>query len=127
MSKENINSGLSLTLIDEATSKNSKIGNSILNFLTRFLIVFSLFWSSAFSGLPAVFDSAGFFFVPELFWELEDPLESFLPKISSLLKVELINGGIIISLKCNTSFSKWAVLRMKLCECPRAIYGNILE
>lgn len=49
MSKENINSGLSLTLIDEATSKNSKIGNSILNFLTRFLIVFSLSVGSIFT------------------------------------------------------------------------------
>lgn len=42
MKKETVNSGLSLTLIDESTSKNSKIGNSIINFLTRFLVVFAL-------------------------------------------------------------------------------------
>ena len=42
MSKQTVNSGLSLTLVDESTSKNSKILNSILNFLTRFLIVFGL-------------------------------------------------------------------------------------
>ena len=38
--------------------------------------------------------------------ELELAFESFLPKISSPFKVELISGGIIISLNFNTSFSK---------------------
>ena len=42
MKKEIVNSGLSLTLVDESTSKNAKLGNSIINFLTRFLVVFSL-------------------------------------------------------------------------------------
>lgn len=42
MSKPTVDSGLSLTLVDESTSKNSKVWNSILNFLTRLLIVFGL-------------------------------------------------------------------------------------
>ena len=49
MKKETVNSGLSLTLIDESTSKNTKLGNSIINFLTRFLVVFALSAGSVFT------------------------------------------------------------------------------
>nr|DAT10005.1 MAG TPA: hypothetical protein [Caudoviricetes sp.] len=37
-----------------------------------------------------------------------------LPKIKSLLIVELIRGGIIISYNFNILFSKWAEFKMKL-------------
>ncbi len=42
MSKKIVNSGINLTLVDESTSKNSKVLNSVLNFLTRLLIVLGL-------------------------------------------------------------------------------------
>ncbi len=40
--KELLHSDLSLTLIDESTSKSAKAANAVLNFISRFLIVFAL-------------------------------------------------------------------------------------
>lgn len=47
--KEVINSGLNFSLVDESVSKNSKTASGILNFLSRFLIVFALSAGSIFT------------------------------------------------------------------------------
>jgi len=61
-------------------------------------MVFSLFSPSAFCGRPPLLS-------PVVDADVEVEV-FFYPKISSPLKVELISGGIIISLNFKLSFSK---------------------
>ncbi|MBQ5591307.1 MAG: transglutaminase domain-containing protein [Clostridia bacterium] len=92
--KEEVYSGLSFNLVDESTSKNQKSANSIVNFLSRFLIVFML-------SAGGIFTFSSMMKIPQIDW---------------INYVVIVISALVFTI-CYKVFKKhWLVLIISICS-----------